>query len=143
VINGPLSKNSRIALVSSVFWNKVKARELEVYISSYVLFELSKTVDNVKRSTLLNIASACTANAPSGKNVEKLAKEYVRRGMVPKQYIFDAYHIASASLGGYEALVTWNFEHILKQKTELLLETINREENIHIPRIRSPEEYVW
>src|SRR4030066_453893 len=143
VVNGPLSKDARIALASSVFWNKVKAGELEVYISSYVLFELGKTINNVKRDALLDIASACIVGSPSGKNVEMLAKEYVRRGMIPNKYIFDAYHIASASLGKFEALVTWNFEHILREKTELLLETINREKNIHVPRIRSPEEYVW
>ena len=52
----------------------------------------------------------------------------MRRGMIPRQYVFDAYHVASASLGGFEALVTWNFEHILKEKTEALLVTINRRE---------------
>jgi hypothetical protein len=75
--------------------------------------------------------------------VEKLADEYVRRGMIPRQYVFDAYHIASASLGGFEALVTWNFERILREKTERLLEMINREKNIRIPWLRSPEVYVW
>jgi len=68
---------------------------------------------------------------------------HVRRGMIPRQYVFDAYHIASASLGGFEALVTWNFERILREKTERLLEMINREKNIRIPWLRSPEVYVW
>ena len=75
--------------------------------------------------------------------VEKLADEYVRREMIPRQYVFDAYHIASASLGGFEALVTWNFEHILREKTERLLETINREKSIRVPWLISPEVYVW
>jgi hypothetical protein len=75
--------------------------------------------------------------------IEKLAEEYVRRGMIPKQYVFDAYHVASASLGGFEALVTWNFEYILREKTERLLEMINREKSIRIPWLRSPEVYVW
>lgn len=143
VINGPLSKDSRITLISSVFWDRVKAGELEAHISSYVLFELGKTRDGAKRNRLLDIASICILNSPSGVEVEKLAGEYVRRGMIPRQYVFDAYHIASASLGGFEALVTWNFEHILREKTERLLEMINREKNIRIPWLRSPEVYVW
>ena len=28
-------------------------------------------------------------------------------------------------------------------KVERLLETINREKNVHVPRLRSPEAYVW
>jgi len=75
--------------------------------------------------------------------IEKLAEEYVRRGIIPKQYVFDAYHVASASLGGFEALVTWNFEYILREKTERLLEIINREKSIRIPWLRNPEVYVW
>jgi hypothetical protein len=143
VINGTLSKDSRIALISSVFWDRVKAGALEVHISSYVLFELGKTHDGTKRNRLLDIASICIWDSPSGLEVEKLAEEYVRRGMIPRHYVFDAYHIASASLGGFEVLVTWNFEHILREKTERLLETINREKNVHIPKLRSPEGYVW
>jgi hypothetical protein len=143
VINGPLSGDSRVAVVSSAFWDKVRAGELEAHVSSYVLFELGKTSDGKKRDKLLDIASFCISDAPSGVEVEELAREYVRRGMIPEKYVFDAYHIASASLGKFEALVTWNFEHMLAEKTERLLEMINREKNIYIPRLRSPEVYVW
>ncbi len=143
VINGPLSKDARISRVSSFFWNRVRSGRIEVHISSYVLFELKRTINDEKRDNLLDIASLCIADSPSGKRVEELAEEYVRRGMIPKQYIFDAYHIASASLGGFDALITWNFEHILKQKTEMLLEIINKENNIHFTMIKSPEEYIW
>lgn len=75
----------------------MKSGRLEVSISSYVLFELRQTIDHRMRDALLDIASRCAVDSPSGKNVETLAKEYVRVGMIPKQYIFDAYHIASAS----------------------------------------------
>jgi hypothetical protein len=143
VINGPLSVDSRIALVSSVFWDRIRAKELEAHVSNYVLFELGKTLDWERRKKLLNIASLCILDSPDGAEVEKLAREYVRKGMVPRRYVFDAYHIASASLGRFEALVTWNFEHMLREKTERLLEMINREKAIYIPRIRSPEAYVW
>lgn len=48
VINGPLSNEARIALASSAFWDRVKAGELEAHISSYVLFELGKTLNEQK-----------------------------------------------------------------------------------------------
>ena len=143
VINGPFSRDFRIVLVSSAFWDRVKAGELEAHISSYVLFEIGKTADGTRRDKLLDIASLCISDAPNGLRVEAVAQEYVRRGMIPENYIFDAYHIASASFGKFEALVTWNFEHILKERTERLLEIINREKNIHIPRLRNPEVFIW
>lgn len=143
MINGPLSRDSRISLISSAFWDRVEVGELEAHVSSYVLFEIGETADGARRDKLLDIASLCILDAPSGPRVEAMAREYVRRGMIPKKYVFDAYHIASASLGEFEALVTWNFEHILRERTERLLEIINREKNIHIPRLRSPEVYIW
>ena len=84
-------------------------------------------------------------NAVGTKNILRLQEKkrfrmvFFGSAEVPRQYVFDAYHIASASLGRFEALVTWNFEHILREKTEWLLETINREKNVHVPRLRSPE----
>jgi hypothetical protein len=58
--------------------------------------------------------------------------------------MFDAYHIASASIGAaYEAPVSWNFQHIVRAKTEKMLEDINNELGIHVPRLRVPEVYVW
>lgn len=62
---------------------------------------------------------------------------------MPERYVFDAYHMASASLGNCEVLLTWNFEHILKDRTERLLTVINKSLNIHIPKMRTPEVYVW
>ena len=49
VINGLLSRDSRIALVSSAFWDRVRAGELEAHISSYVLFELGETFNGEKK----------------------------------------------------------------------------------------------
>ncbi len=72
----------------------------------------------MKRDKLLQLLSLCRPDAPSGKRVLEVASIYVQKGMIPARYIFDAYHIASASLGSYEALVSWNFEHIVGEDGE-------------------------
>jgi len=143
VINGIFSKDLRIRVVSSVFFEKIRAGEIEGHVSSYVLAELYETPDVDKRARLLRFAGLCILDAPSGSTVEELGRKYVERGMIPRKYIFDAYHIASASVGEFEALVTWNYEHILRNKTEKLLRMVNKERGIHIPELRSPEVYVW
>jgi len=143
VINGVFSKDVRIRVISSVFFEKIRAEEMEGHVSSYVLAELYETPDADKRARLLRFAALCIADAPSGSRIEELGRKYVERGMIPRKYVFDAYHIASASVGGFEALVTWNYEHILRDKTERLLRIVNKEPGIHIPELRSPEVYVW
>jgi len=143
VINGIFSKDGRIQVISSAFFEKIRAEEIEGHVSSYVLAELYETPEVNKRARLLRFAGICIADAPSGPRVEEVGRKYVERGMIPRKYIFDAYHIASASVGGFEALVTWNYEHILRDKTEKLLRIVNKELGIHIPELRSPEVYVW
>lgn len=48
----------------------------------------------------------------------ELAMEYIRRGIIPKKYEDDAYHIAVATVGNLDAIISWNFEHIVKLKTK-------------------------
>lgn len=143
VVNGVFSRDERIRVVSSVFFEKIRAGQIEGHVSSYVLAELYETSDADKRARLLRFAGLCISDAPSGSRVDELGRKYVGMGMIPRKYIFDAYHVASASLGGFAALVTWNYEHILRDKTEKLLRMVNKELGVHIPQLRSPEVYVW
>ena len=143
LINGYYSKQTRIASVSNLFFELIIHGSIIAHVSDYVLVEVNRTTDQTKKNKLLHLVRLCKTDAPSGKQVSDVAEIYVKKGMIPAKYIFDAYHIASASIGGYEALVSWNFEHIIRAKTEKMLEDINSELGIHIPRLRIPEVYVW
>lgn len=143
VINGYYSKQARVASASNLFFDLIREGTMIAHVSDYVLVEINRTKDQTKKNKLLDLIGLCRVDAPSGKQVSDVAEIYVKKGMIPARYIFDAYHIASASIGGYEALVSWNFEHIVRAKTEKMLEDINSELGIHIPRLRVPEVYVW
>lgn len=143
VINGYYSKQVRIASASNLFFDLIKEGTVIAHASDYVLVEVNRTKEQAKKNNLLDLISLCRVDAPSGEQVSKVAEIYVKKGMIPARYIFDAYHIASASIGGYEALVSWNFEHIVRAKTEKMLEDINSELGLHIPRLRVPEVYIW
>jgi len=143
VINGYYSKQARIASAGNLFFVLIREGMVIAHVSDYVLVEINRTKDQTKKNKLLDLIDLCRVDAPSGKQVSDVAEIYVKKGMIPARYIFDAYHIASASIGGYEALVSWNFEHIVRAKTEKMLEDINSELGIHIPRLRVPEVYVW
>lgn len=76
VISGPWSGSPRIAAVSRIFWEKVKERELDSpHISPYVLAEIDETSDATRKRRLVKLASICMCDAPSGREVETLARE--------------------------------------------------------------------
>jgi predicted nucleic acid-binding protein len=46
--------------------------------------------------------------------VETLAREYVARGVVPEAWLEDCRHVAAATVARADAIVSWNFRHIVK-----------------------------
>ncbi|MCP4989321.1 MAG: type II toxin-antitoxin system VapC family toxin [Colwellia sp.] len=48
----------------------------------------------------------------------ELAYEYIKRGIIPSKYEDDAFHIAVASVNNLDAIISWNFKHIVKLKTK-------------------------
>ena len=142
VINGCLSRDPYIARVSRLFFERVRGGGVVAYTSSYAIAEIIKTPNGAKRDELLSIAALCKVAAPSGGEVEELGREYVRQGAIPARYEMDAFHIASATLGGYEALVTWNREHIKKLEAIRIVAKVNEKRGLKTPLIVDPEAII-
>jgi len=139
VINGYFSKDPYVERVSKLFFEKVRKGNVVAHTSTYAIAEIIKTANGAKRDKLLSILALCKADAPSGSAIEELGKEYVKRGAIPAEYEMDAFHIASAILGDYEALVTWNREHIKKLKTIRIVRDVNQRRGLRTPIITDPE----
>ena len=72
----------------------------------------------------------------------ELADRYIKEGIIPEKYRPDALHIAVAVVNGIEAIVSWNFEHIVKLKTRVMVNGINKLQGYHEVEICSPEEVI-
>ncbi|MDI6774909.1 MAG: hypothetical protein QME60_05885 [Verrucomicrobiota bacterium] len=46
--------------------------------------------------------------------IEALAREYLARGVVPEAWLEDCRHVAAATVARADAIVSWNFRHIVK-----------------------------
>jgi len=44
---------------------------------------------------------------------ETLAREYIARGIVPESWLADCRHVAAATVARADAIVSWNFRHIV------------------------------
>ena len=71
-----------------------------------------------------------------------MADRYIKERIIPQGYRSDAIHIAVAVINGIDAIVSWNFEHIVKLKTRVMVNGINRLLGYHEIEICSPEEVV-
>lgn len=91
------------------------------------------------REKLLGLAQGFTVINLTDE-MRELAKLYVREGLVPSKYFADALHIAAAVLGGADILVSWNFKHLVKRSTRLLVNYINANQGLRTIEILAPPE---
>ena len=59
------------------------------------------------------------------RDIEELSEEYIKAGLIPVKYADDALHIAIASFYELDAVLTWNFEHMVKFKTRKGVTAVN------------------
>jgi len=77
-----------------------------------------------------------------GIEAEELAERYIKEGIIPERYRGDALHISIAVINGMDAIVSWNFQHIVKLKTRVMVNGVNRLFGYHEIEICSPEEVI-
>jgi len=142
VINGLLADDApEIQAKTKAFFQRVQKGEFELFVSKLVHDEINATPDHVRRALLLGIFSNYTFNLlePLDSTVE-LAEKYVKKGAIPAKSYPDALHIAYAASHGIEVLVSWNFKHIVKHKTRMLVGQVNAQRGLRGVDLCSPEE---
>jgi hypothetical protein len=60
------------------------------------------------------LPETCRERVAFTPEVESLAREYVARGVVSDAWLEDCRHVAAATVARADAIVSWNFKHIVK-----------------------------
>lgn len=120
------------------FWKKLK--DFEVFVSPVVVQEVRKTPDSVLRRKLEKLAKSFSILKVDNRQVARLVREYIRAGIVPEKYRTDAIHLATATVGGADILVSWNFEHLVKRKTRVEANYVNERLGYKTIEILAPVE---
>lgn len=74
--------------------------------------------------------------------VHQLAGRYCRAHVIPREYFDDALHVAVATLWRADALVSYNFTHLVRLETVLRVNAINRREELAEIVICQPNEVI-
>ena len=98
--------------------------EFEIFVSELTLAEIEKTPDTELLEKMRDLVSPFNVLELS-QEMEILAREYIHQGAVPKAYSEDAYHIAAAVIGDMDYLLSWNFRHIVRNRTRDVVRMVN------------------
>lgn len=106
----------------------IKAGKYEAYTSKYVIQDLENAKEP-KRSKMLNLIEKYKLKTLISKpKVEILGEIYIEKGIIPASHLFDSLHVAMASVYELDCIISYNFEHINRNKTRTMTISLNREE---------------
>src|SRR3990172_1520614 len=124
------------------FFNILPSIGEGTYISDEVIREISRASEP-RRSQLEGLIRKISPLLLGiDLETEELAERYIKEGIIPEKYRSDALHIAVAVINGIDVIVSWNFEHIVKLKTRVMVDGVNKLLGYHEIEICSPEEVV-
>ncbi len=118
------------------FWREL--RDYEVYVSTLVNEELDAASDEIRAEMIDKNRGFKILEITD--EVERLAEEYLSKGIFPERYKDDAIHVAVAVANNIDFLISWNFRHLVKVKTRRMVNLINEILGYpHIEIIAPPE----
>ena len=126
------------------FWSirlfeMIKSGTYRAVISEVTQLEMSFAPDQVKRvldeipAQFLDIMSLTS-------ETEFLALQYIKEKALGKKSLADAQHIATATIGQVDLLVSWNFKHIVNFNRIRLFNSVNLKHGYKILEIRNPRD---
>lgn len=73
----------------------------------------------------------------------ELAEAYLAHGIVGPGSRSDALHVALATIGRVDVMVSWNFKHIVNLNRIRLFNAVNLEQGYGLIEIRTPMEVLY
>ena len=119
-------------------WWDTRACSFELLISELVREEVAKG-DAEASDKRISVIEKLPILGTSDDAV-LLAEKLVLTGLIPREYVADALHIAISTVNGIEYLLTWNCKHLANAAHRNKIEIVVEEAGYTCPIICTPEE---
>jgi predicted nucleic acid-binding protein len=115
---------------------------LEAYVSGEVVRELGRAPEPIRGNLLQMIPRYGLKELEVTAEARALARQYIEAGVIPAKVEPDALHLAIASTHGLDAVVSWNLQHIVKTRTRMGVNGINKLLGYREVEIATPQEVI-
>ncbi len=105
-------EDEEFAVASRRFFERVHGGEFTVLISQITLDELTGAPARVQ-SVLKELPRDSLVLVDAGSEAITLAQAYLDANILGRSSIADALHVATATVGGADLILSWNFRHIV------------------------------
>jgi predicted nucleic acid-binding protein len=128
--------------VTIQFWDILKLGLYDILISDILLTEISRSEIPSSQELEEKVTEIVLEIVSVNEDIYSLAQKYVDEGIIPQKYQDDALHIALATYNEADALVSWNFKHMVKLKTIRGVNGINRMLGFKELEILTPQSWI-
>ncbi|RJP56983.1 MAG: PIN domain nuclease [Deltaproteobacteria bacterium] len=128
--------------VTLQFWDILKLGLYDILISDILLTEISRSETPSSQELEDKLSEIVLEVVSVNEDVFSLAQKYVDEGIIPQTYRDDALHIALATYNEADALISWNFKHMVKLKTIRGVNGINRMLGLKELEILTPQSWI-
>jgi hypothetical protein len=132
-------EDSEFAEATLALWQLFIQGMYIMVLSEHTLRELQGAPESV-RNRLLEIPGAHQIILADTPEADALAEAYLAHGIVGTGSRSDALHVALATTGRVDVLVSWNFRHIVNLGRIRLFNAVNLEQGYGLIEIRTPKE---
>jgi predicted nucleic acid-binding protein len=137
VIGGCLDRE--FAEDSLRFFNAVAGGRLELLVSEIVLRELEDAPSHVQ-GVLTSLPRGAVQRIEITEEVLELRDAYIKAKILSPRWADDAAHVAAATVARADAIVSWNFQHIVRLDKMKAYNQVNLQHGYGILTIISPKE---
>jgi hypothetical protein len=124
---------------SLALWERFVEGRHTLVLSAHTIRELQGAPAPV-RAHLDEVPPGYRLTLPDTDEAFELADAYLKRGILGPGSYADAAHVALATTGNADILVSWNFRHIVNLGRIWIFNAVNLEEGYGTLEIRSPKE---
>ena len=112
--------------ITRKFWDNVKTGEYEVYISEVTKIEIADCPEPKKTILEEHLKEIYYKVIELTEEITDLAQQYLIQGVLPPKCLDDSIHVAAATVLGCNAIVSWNFKHMLKLRALIGVNGVNK-----------------
>jgi len=124
------------------FWDILKMGLYDIVISDILLTEISRSEVPSSQQLEDRLAEIILKIVSVNEDIYSLAQKYIDEGIIPQKYQDDALHIALATYNEVDALISWNFKHMVNLKTIRGVNGINRMLGFKELEILTPQSWI-
>lgn len=121
--------------------NEFKRGEKKMMISELVIEELNDARHEI-RILPLEVPVIFSIMAPVSFRARMLAQKYIQEGVLSAKSIYDALHIATATLQGANTVASLNFRHMVNSGKIKHINAINTGMGFRTIEIKTPKEII-